>query len=218
KQNSSENYITEAEILANSWDYFTTGYETTATTLSFATYHLSLNPAVQQTLYDELRSWTERNGAIDYESLSKLPFLEAVVTETLRLDANTLRVGRMADQDYKLGDTGITLEKGQTVEIPIYAVHHSEDFYPDAEQFVPTRWLPENQDKLVPYTYLPFGAGHRSCIGMRFALMLVKLALAHVVLRYRFIPTANTDVPIRLKQSGLTHSPERVIVALEKRS
>ncbi|CAG2166378.1 unnamed protein product, partial [Oppiella nova] len=208
--NPGDSYITNEEILANSWDFFTTGYETTATTLAFATYELSLQQDVQQKLYEEIQSSVDSDGEVDYELIQKMPFLDAVVTETLRLHSITLRVGRMAGQDYKLGDTGITLEKGQTVEIPVYGIHHCEEFYPNPSVFDPKRFLPENSHKLIPYTYLPFGGGHRTCIGMRFAIMLIKLALVHVMLRYRFVTSKNTDIPVLLKQAGLSHTPERL--------
>ncbi|CAG2119273.1 unnamed protein product [Medioppia subpectinata] len=211
-------YITNEEILANAWDFFTTGYESMATTLSFASYELSRKPEIQERLHDEVRASLDANGEIEYDQLGKMNYLDAVVSETLRLHTISIRLGRMASQDYKLGDTGIVVEKGQTVEIPVYAVHHSEEFYPNAPAFEPERFMPENSHKLIPYTFLPFGTGHRSCVGTRFALMVVKLALAHVVQRYRFVITDKTDIPVLLKSSVLNHTPERVILGLEPRA
>ncbi|CAG2175258.1 unnamed protein product [Oppiella nova] len=212
-----EHYITDDEILANAWIFFVAGYDTTATTLSFATYELALNPDVQQKLYEEVMSSVDTNGEIDYDLLSKLSYLDAVVSETLRLHALSIRVARIASQDYKLGDTGITIKKGQAVSIPTYAIAHLEEFYPNPESFIPERFLPENKPKLVPYTYLPFGGGPRNCVGMRFGLMEAKLGLAHVIRRYRFLKCANTDIPVSLIRNLFLHTPKRVIVGIDKR-
>ncbi|CAG2171870.1 unnamed protein product [Oppiella nova] len=61
-------------------------------------------------------------------------------------------------------------------------------------------FMPDQKQLIRPYTYLPFGAGPRHCVGMRFALFEIKLALAHIVLRYRFLRCPQTDVPIRYEK------------------
>ena len=76
----------------------------------------------------------------------------------------------------------------------MYAIHHSDEFYEEPEKFTPERFLPENRHKLVPYTYLPFGAGPRNCIGMRFALLEAKMALAAILLKFKFLPSNRTPV------------------------
>ena len=69
-------------MLAQSWIFFVAGYETTATTLTFATYESALNPDVQQKLYEEVSIAVDSKGDIDYETLSRLPYLDAVISET----------------------------------------------------------------------------------------------------------------------------------------
>ncbi|CAG2164304.1 unnamed protein product [Oppiella nova] len=149
--------------------------------------------------------------------LARLPYLDAVISETLRLHPASIILIRQASEDYKLGDTGITLKKGQQLEIPIYAVHLNEEFYEKPNDFIPDRFLPENRHNIKPYSYIPFGAGPRNCIGMRFALMEAKLALVQVIKRYRFFRSPNTDVPLLLNKSTFLNSPKRVIVGIEKR-
>ncbi|CAG2108247.1 unnamed protein product, partial [Medioppia subpectinata] len=140
----SNKFITEDEMIGQGFIVFIAGYETTATTLSFCSYELALNPDVQQKLYKEVMSSMDTNGEIDYEVLTKLPFLDAVIAETLRLHSPVVKISKIAAQDYKLGNTGITVFKGQVVEIPVHAIHHSEDFYPNPKKFIPDRFLPEN--------------------------------------------------------------------------
>ncbi|CAG2168837.1 unnamed protein product [Oppiella nova] len=185
--------LSEEEIIANIVLFLLAGYETTASLLSFSAYNLALNPESQRKLRDELRECPQ----LDYESVAKLPFLEAVVCETLRIHNPVTRVDREAFEDYVLGDTGITLTKGSVVAIPVHALHHDPHYYPDPHRFIPERFLGDNLNKVKPYTYLPFGGGPRNCIGMRFALLEAKLALARVLMDYEFSPCAKTEVPLR---------------------
>src|SRR5207247_2048702 len=104
---------------------------------------------------------------IGYEELHRLPYLDACISETLRKYPPVTRLEREANQNVTLGDPDIKLKKGHLVEIPIYAIQHSEEYFENAEQFIPERFLPENRYKIIPYTYMPFGTGPRNCIGMR---------------------------------------------------
>lgn len=57
-----------------------------------------------------------------------------------------------------------------------------------------TRFSKENKDNIDPYAFLPFGAGPRNCIGMRFALLMMKLAMVEILQRFSFVPCKETDV------------------------
>ncbi|XP_054162169.1 uncharacterized protein LOC128960123 [Oppia nitens] len=208
--------LTEEEMIAQLFVVLMAGYETTATTLSFCTYELALNQDIQQKLYEEVMSIIVSNGQISYDKLSLLPYLDACLMETLRLHSPAQRVSRRTIEDYKLGDTGVTIYKGQQIDVPIYAIHHSEEFYANPYKFSPERFMPENRHNIIPYTYLLFGVGPRNCIGMRFALLEAKLGLAHIIEKYRFFPTDKTDVPLKYKISILT-AAERVIVGIDHR-
>ncbi|CAG2111904.1 unnamed protein product, partial [Medioppia subpectinata] len=215
--NIGNKQLSEDEMKAQGWIFFIAGYETTATTLTFCSYELALNPHIQQRLYEEVESAVDSNGEISYEVLAKLPLLDAILSETLRLYPPVIRLERKAQTDYKLGDTGIQLYAGQDIEIPVYAIHHSEDFYPNAHKFDPDRFMPENRHKIIPYTYLPFGAGPRNCIGMRFALMEAKLGLAQIVRRYRFFRSSQTAVPLQFRPISRLLAAKEVVVGIEKR-
>ena len=114
--------------------------------------------------------------------------MDAVIDETLRLFPAAIFLERAPNEDYQLNSTGITIKKDHVVHIPIYAIHRDPDNFVDPEVFRPERFLSEN---IVhnPYTYLPFGAGPRNCLGMRLAQLEVKLALVNLVRRYVFNAT-----------------------------
>lgn len=212
--------LDDNEVIGNAVLFLAAGYETTATLISFALYRLAYESEVKVArthvptnsllqVQERLRKELVAAGDINYEMISTNAYLDAVISETLRFYPPAAALTRQAEEDYKLPGTDVVLPKGCLVEIPAYAIHHDPDNYPNPEKFEPERFLPENRDKLKPYTYLPFGAGPRNCIGMRFALLEAKLLLAKLILKFRFYHTKNTDFPPQFKPSPglLTFKP-----------
>lgn len=152
--------LSEDEIVSQSVLFFSVGFETSSQLLSYCSYCLALYPQCQELAYKEIVTAVTNNGnKIDYELLQSLDYLTAVIDETLRIYNPVLRMERRANSDYKLGDTGITIPKGMIVGIPVWAIHHSEEYYPEPDTFIPERFLPENRRNITPSTYLPFGDG-----------------------------------------------------------
>ena len=209
--------LTDDEICAQAWIFFVAGYETTATTLSFSAYELALNHEIQNKLHKELKLAMNDDGEIDYDVLSKLPYLDAVISETLRKYPPVQRLERTATQSYQIPNTSIVINKGDVVYVPVYAIHHDEEYYPDPEKFIPERFLPENRHKIKPFTYLPFGSGPRNCIGMRFGLLEAKLGLAKILLKYKFVKTANTKVPLQFFPIRLLLAAKSIVIGVERR-
>lgn len=217
KFNSSNKKLDEDEVIAQAVTFLMAGYETTATTLTYATYELALNPDVQDKLCEEVNASLNSNGRIDYEVLCRLPYLDAVISETLRRHSPAVKVTRVAQQEYKVGKTGITMFPGQQVDLPVYAIHHDKKYYPNPFKFDPERFMPHNRENLVPYTYLPFGGGPRNCIGMRFSLLETKLSLAQILRRFTFFRCNETDVPLTNDPKALLSVPKRAIVGIAMR-
>lgn len=209
--------LTEDEIIAQCFLFLIAGYETTASTLAFCSHELALNQQVQDKLYEEIKANCDSKGEISYENLIKLPYLDAVLSETLRLYPPLPKVEREASEDYQLGNTGILMKKGMRAEIPVYAIQHSEEYYEEPEKFNPERFMPENRSNIKPYTYLPFGVGPRNCIGMRFALLEAKLGLFHLLQKYRFVKSKNTDVPLKFLKARFILGAEKIVVGIQQR-
>lgn len=131
--------------------------------------------------------------------MTGIPYLEAVVKETLRKYPPVARLFREAGKDTQIGD--IHLPKGSEIQISVSAVHHDPANYEEPERFDPERFMPENKHKLLPYTYLPFGSGPRNCVGMRFAYQEVKLCLAQMMPKFRFTPNANTPKQLEFRKN-----------------
>lgn len=183
--------LTDEKIIANAGLFFAAGHDTTTSLLTWISYVLIKHPQVQEKLYQEIERARGKNSSLNYEILFELKYLDAVVNETLRLYTPVSMHLRVNVEDYFLPN-GILLEKGTSVHIPSYAIHHNSKFFHEAETFNPERFIGQNKDSIDPCTFLPFSLGPRSCIGMRFALLVTKMTVAEFISKFRLVPSENT--------------------------
>jgi cytochrome P450 len=115
--------------------------------------------------------------------LQKLPYLEQVVKESMRLYPPAGGATRQPLKDIELG--GYVIPEGSNVAISSYAMHRDPALFPDPERFDPDRFNPEREAKIPKYAYLPFGAGPRVCIGNVFAMMESRIILATILQRWK---------------------------------
>lgn len=210
--------ISTDEIISNSVLFLAVGYDTTSNLITMTCYSLACDQVVQETLYEELkRTYEDHGGKFDYETISGLKYLDAVISEALRILPPAPAIERRCLEDYTFKSNGIFIPKGSIVTLPIWNMHHDQRFWPEPEKFDPSRFMPENRSKIVPYSYIPFGGGPRNCIGMRFALLEAKLAVAHLILNFKFSPSANTDIPLDLSPTTSLLTPKRVFLGVEER-
>ncbi len=151
------------------------GHETTATLLTWTWYLLSQHPTVETQLHAELD--TVLSGRLPtVEHLPQLRYTRMVLAEAMRLYPPAWVIGRRTIDAYEVG--GYVLPPNTNVIMSPYVIHHDARFYPDPERFDPQRWTPGAEAARPPFTYFPFGAGARQCIGEGFAWMEGILALA----------------------------------------
>jgi cytochrome P450 len=169
------------------------GHETTANALTWAWYLLSGAPEVEARLHAEVDAIGNR--PLDADDLARLPYTRAVLAETMRLYPPAWIVGRRALEAYRVG--GHLLAPRTVVLMSQWIVHRDPRWWPDAESFQPERWLPGGSatDAARPkFSYFPFGAGTRVCIGEQFAWMEGVLALATFARRWRLRLAADQRV------------------------
>nr|CAD7258875.1 unnamed protein product [Timema shepardi] len=123
--------------------------------------------------------------------------------ETLRKYPSVSNLERLCTKEYVIPHTDVTVEKGTLVMIPVYALHHDPDYFPDPEKFDPERFNQDNKNSFPQYAYLPFGEGPRICIGMRFGLMQVKVGLATLLSKYEFSISEKSSVPLILEPAAM---------------
>jgi cytochrome P450 family 6 len=159
--------ITFNELAAQAFLFLFAGFETTSTTMGFMFYEMAFNQDIQQEARKEVESIVKKyDGEITYEAIQDMNYLQRVMNETLRKYPPAGVVFRIAGEDYKVKNTNHVIEKGTTVFIPVYAVHHDPEIYENPSKFDPDRFLPEEVAKRHNLSFLAFGAGNRNCIGI----------------------------------------------------
>ncbi|CAG2109455.1 unnamed protein product, partial [Medioppia subpectinata] len=201
--------LTQEEIVGNSIMFFMAGYDTTSSALTHVLYYLSQHPDCQQRLYEELRDCEDMSP----ETVFHLKYLDAVITETLRLAPSFVRLFRTCVQDYKLGNTGITIPADTAVLISTYTIQRDPKYWPNPDQFQPDRFLKPTHN---PYAYILFGRGPRLCLGERFAVNQMKLCLSRLVLKFEF--TLVPGFEIEYTKSDPTMSPKTLMCNFKSRN
>eukprot|EP00066_Takifugu_rubripes_P001842 XP_003963326.1 PREDICTED: cytochrome P450 3A40-like isoform X1 [Takifugu rubripes] len=216
EEGSSQKGLTDNEILAQAMIFIFGGYETTSSSLGFLAYNLATNPKIQKKLQEEIDKTFPGKVRPNYDDLMQLEYLDMVVNESMRVFPILSRLERMTKTSVEIN--GFTIPKGTVVAIPVYVLQHDKAYWPEPEAFKPERFSKENKDNVDPYAYLPFGAGPRNCIGNRFALVLMKLAIAEILQHYSFVPCKETDIPMVLNTEGLVAPKNPIKLKLKPRA
>lgn len=190
--------MTDAELIDELMTLLFAGHETTATALAWALYWVHHIPEVRQKLLEEL---VTLGGNPDPNAITKLPYLNAVCSETLRIYPVALfTFPRIVKAPVQIA--GYQFEEGSMLSPCIYLTHHREDLYPEPKRFKPERFL---ERQFSPYEFFPFGGGNRRCIGMAFAMFEMKLVLARILLRSQLALADNR--PVVPERRGITMAP-----------
>jgi len=195
--------LTEQDIISNLIVLLIVGYDTTGMTLAAILWALSENQDVQERLRREVdEAWEAANGVFpDYSSLQTLPYLEMVTLETLRLYGPAALTMRACNEDYRLPGTDFTVRKNDMIFFPNEAFHKDPNHWSHPNTFNPDQWAPEERSKRSPHAFQAFGQGPRACLGMRFALLELKVAVAMLVRHLELLPGSTTIKPLQLDPS-----------------
>jgi cytochrome P450 family 110 len=190
--------MTDVELRDELMTLLIAGHETTATALAWAFYWIHRTPGVYDKLKAELDALPPDADAL---AIAKLPYLNAVCCETLRIYPVALfTFARIPKVPFEV--MGYPIKPGTMLLPAIYLTHHREDLYPEPKQFKPERFI---ERKFSAYEYLPFGGGNRMCIGYAFAQFEMKLVLATVLSQVKLALVDKR--PVRPVRRGLTVSP-----------
>ncbi|KAI1300129.1 Thromboxane-A synthase [Halotydeus destructor] len=174
---------TDTEMVANMLLNLLAGYETTASTLSYMTHCLTNNPELQEKIRLEVKQLLAQDGVLDYNTVNELPLLAAFMKESLRMFPPLAPfVSRTAAANYEYN--GMTIPAGAGIYVGVNQLHYDKRYWPDPMTFDPERFT--GKQTIEAIAYQPFGAGPRNCVGMRFAVLQIKLAMAEFLLKYRF--------------------------------
>ncbi|XP_065118157.1 cytochrome P450 3A30-like [Paramisgurnus dabryanus] len=188
--------LTDHEILSQSFIFILGGYETTSTTLSFLLYNLATNPDSLQKLVEEIDANFPVNTPNTYEALMKMDYLEMCINESMRLLPTAPRLERLCKKTVEIN--GVTIPENTLVAIPTYVLNRDPDLWESPEEFRPERFSPESKSEVNQYVFMPFGLGPRNCIGMRFALMIMKLLVVKLLQNFSVETCKETQIPLEL--------------------
>jgi len=179
--------MTDQQVRDEAMTIFLAGHETTANAMTWTWYLLGGAPDVEAKVHEEIdRVLKGRLPAT--EDLRLLPYVERVVTESMRLYPPAWIIGRRAIADYPLGPY---IAPAQSILIMSpYIIQRDPRYYSEPERFNPDRWTPEFRAALPKFVYFPFGGGPRQCIGESFAWMELVLLVATIAQRWqlRLVP------------------------------
>jgi cytochrome P450 family 4 subfamily V len=194
--------------------FMAAGYETTGWTVAWAIYQLSLNPEVQQRLFEELDQELEPGQEITYEmAKTGLPFTEAVMKETLRLYPAVPLFARQLEHDIVIN--GYEIPAPTNIGINLIALHRHPDHWDQPDRFMPDRFCNTGVSH-HPFAYIPFSAGLRNCIGQRYAMMEGKLLIAKIFRKFR-ITAADPNAEVQTRASIVLAAASAIRVRLEVR-
>ncbi|XP_046482187.1 probable cytochrome P450 6a13 [Neodiprion pinetum] len=198
-------------LAAQAFVFFGAGFETSATTIGYILHELAVHQDIQDRLRKELREMKAANkGEITFEGLQGMKYLDMVLQETLRKHPIVPQLERVSVRPYELPGTNVVLPVGSKCIIPIYALHHDPEFWPNPSKFDPERFSEEGKAKQTPYTFMPFSIGPRTCIGSRFAEQQTKVGILTMLDKFKIILCEKSQNPLKYRNgAGLFLMPER---------
>ncbi|PRQ05113.1 cytochrome P450 [Enhygromyxa salina] len=178
------------------------GHDTTVTSMSNVVYHLAMHPDVAleaRAEQDQLRG-----GSFTLESVRGMPYLSALIKESMRVIPPIGAAFRVMTREGEFG--GFRIPVGWRVAVTPRLVHLDPQYYPDPDRFDPQRWLVPTERP--PFAYIPFGGGPRMCIGQHFAELEMHIVLAMMLREFvwTLVPDQDlsfTEIPTPLPRGGL---------------
>jgi len=217
KHEDDQSSLSDEEIRDQSMTLMLAGHETTANALAWTLYCLGRDPVARARVEREIDAAVGKRR-VTTDDLKSLPLTLQAIKEAMRLHPPAYIIGRQATRDVTLG--GAKVPEGRVVLLNVAGMQRRPDFFEDPDRFDLDRLSAENEKKLPPLAYMPFGAGPRVCIGNHFALMESHVVLATMMQHVRFELESDREVGseplVTLRPKGGVHA--RVVARIGDQS
>lgn len=168
------------------------GHDTTAMVLCFALSLFAKHKNVQENIRREVNTVMQQEDCkLTTSMLRDCTYLEMCIKESLRLYPSVHTIFRYLNEDLQLSN--YVAPAGSICQVSICNIHRNPIYWPNPDIFDPDRFLPENMKERHPYSYIPFSAGLRNCIGQKFAMFELKVLIAHILHNFYLEPVDELD-------------------------
>lgn len=211
------NTLSHEEIREEVDTFMFEGHDTTSSGISFTLYCLSKHQEIQDKVFEEVAEilGDDKNAKVSYENLQNMKYLEKVIKESLRMYPPVPVISRILTENAIFQDK--IIPKDVAIVISVYNLHRNPALFPNPDVFDPERFDTENLHNVPVYSYVPFSAGPRNCIGQKFAMLEVKATVSKILRTFKLLPvlehqpllvanailTSENGLPIRLQKRKL---------------
>ncbi|XP_071561766.1 cytochrome P450 6k1-like isoform X1 [Temnothorax nylanderi] len=203
-ENFDLGHVEEDDLLAQAASFFLFGFETISTTVAFALYELALQPKIQNTLRNEILEVLKKsNGRVTHSMIqTSLPYLDMVVSETLRMYPPLGFLNYMAKKNYEVPEHNLVIEEGTPVYVSLLGLHYDSKYFRNPNIFDPERFNERNKRNIPEDVYIPFGRGERFCMAEKFGLVQTRLVLLIILSKYKVTRCEKTSIPVKIDPRG----------------
>ena len=210
-EKTNDEKLSKDVLTAHMVSLYGDGFETSSITLSFIGYHLAVHKDVQEKLRAEVQSTIAKHGGqLTFEGLKEMTYMDQVMNESQRCCTAFGIMSKLCTAEFELeGSDGLRcrVKPGTEIAIPVWALHHDPEHWPDPEVFDPDRFSNDRKQDIKKMTFLPFGEGPRMCVGMRMGLLQLKACLASLMNNYRLELSPKTQLPLKFSPAYFLTAP-----------
>lgn len=178
----------EIALISNAIIFFFAGFDTTSTTLGITMFGMANNTEAQNRVREEIEEVIGDSKKINFEHLQDLKYMENFINESARFYGLINNIERVCTKDYRIPGTDFVVPTGMFVQVA--SKSYAEECFANANEFDPENFDASNNPN--KFGFSAFGQGPRNCIGMRYAMMTMKLALVHTLRKFRVVKCDKT--------------------------
>ncbi|XP_064548645.1 probable cytochrome P450 4ac1 [Drosophila montana] len=190
------------------------GYDTTSTCLIFTLLMLALHENIQDRCFEELQDLFVNNMELTVFNYNELVYLECVIRESLRLFPPVPFLGRVCTEECAIN--GLIMPKNTQINVHVYDIMRDPRYFSNPSKFQPERFLQENTLDRHPFSFIPFSAGQRNCIGQKFAILEIKVLLVSILRNFKLLPMTRLE-DIIFEYGIVLRSQKKVSIKLTRR-